>query len=355
LTLSATGVAPSLAPQIAELVEGRSLGSAGAASALAQILTGGCPPEQVAGFLVALAAKGPTAEELIGMLDAMSALAVRLELPAELHARAVDVVGTGGDGMGTVNVSTMTAFVVAGAGVPVVKHGGRKATSDVGSADVLEALGVTLAPGPAVVARCVTEAGFGFCFAPAFHPALAAVAPVRSALGVRTVFNYLGPMANPARVRHALVGVSNPVLLEVMAVVLGQRGASHVLVVRGDDGLDEVTVCATTRVVDVRATSNGELAIEEYSFDPISHGLVIRTVEDLRGGDASRNATIARAVLGGAQGPVRDVVLLNAAAALVAADAASSIDDALPMAHESLDSGAALSVLERVVSLSSTS
>ncbi len=353
--MSSPGATPSLAPQIAELVDGRSLGAAGAASALAQILTGSCPPEQVAGFLVALAAKGPTAEELIGLLDAMSALAVRLELPTEVHARAVDVVGTGGDGMGTVNVSTMTALVVAGAGVPVVKHGGRKASSDVGSADVLEALGVTLAPGPAVVARCVTEAGFGFCFAPAFHPALAAVAPIRSALGIRTVFNYLGPMANPARVRHALVGVSNPVLLEVMAVVLGQRGAAHVLVVRGEDGLDEVTVCATTRVIDVRTASSGELAIDEYFVDPTSHGQPLRTVADLRGGDASRNATIARAVLGGEEGPVREVVVLNAAAALVAADAAANIDDALPIAHESLASGAALAVLDRVIELSSTS
>ena len=187
----------SLAGPISTLLEGRSLGADGAAAVLAQILEGQCAPEQVAGFLVALAAKGPTADELVGLLDTMGALGVPLVLPAEVHRRAVDVVGTGGDRSGSVNVSTMAALVVAGAGVPVVKHGSRKASSDVGSADLLESLGVTIAPGPAVVARCVEEAGFGFCFAPAFHPALAAVAPVRVALGIRTVFNFLGPAGEP--------------------------------------------------------------------------------------------------------------------------------------------------------------
>jgi anthranilate phosphoribosyltransferase len=344
-----------LSGAIAELVDGRSLGASGAAAALASMLDGSCPPEQVAGFLVALAAKGPNAEELVGLLDAMAERAVRLELPAGLLDRAVDVVGTGGDGAGSVNVSTMAALVVAGAGVPVVKHGSRKASSDVGSADLLEVLGVTLAPGPEVVARCVEDAGFGFCFAPAFHPALAAVAPVRAALGIRTVFNFLGPMANPAAVRHSLLGVSDPALLEVMAMVVGQRGAVHVLVVRGDDGLDEVTVCDRTRAVDVRRDANGDLTVTESWIDPVTLGLERRSIESLRGGDAVHNAAVARRILDGEGGPIRDVVVVNAATALVAADAATSIDEAMGMADESLASGAARAVLERVVALSASS
>jgi anthranilate phosphoribosyltransferase len=346
-----TGV--SLAPVIAELVEGRSIGAAGAASALSAMLDADCPAEQVAGFLVALGAKGPTAEELLGLLGEMQRRAVPLELAPDLLERAVDVVGTGGDGAGSVNVSTMAALVVAGAGVPVVKHGGRKASGTVGAADLLEALGVTLAPGPAVVARCVADAGFGFCFAPAFHPALAAVAPVRAALGIRTVFNYLGPMANPAGVRHLLLGVSNPVMLEVMAMVVGQRGATHVLVVRGEDGLDEVTVCGRTRVVELRRDHAGDLSIEESWIDPVAHGFELCAVEAIAGGDAAANASIARAVLDGDEGAVRDVVVLNAAAALVAANASASLDEGVVVASASLASGAARRVLDRVVELSS--
>jgi anthranilate phosphoribosyltransferase len=345
----------SLSTAIGELVEGRSLGAAGATAALGAMLDGSCPPELVAGFLVALAAKGPTSDELIGLLDAMASRAVRLELEADLLARAVDVVGTGGDGAGSVNVSTMAAIVVAGAGVPVVKHGSRRASSTVGAADLLEALGVTLAPGPEVVARCVRDAGFGFCFAPAFHPALAAVAPVRAALGIRTVFNYLGPMSNPAGVRHLLLGVSNPVMLEVMAMVLGQRGATHVLVVRGDDGLDEITVCARSRVVELRADAAGDLAIEESRIDPTVHGIALHPAEALRGGDAARNAVIARQLFDGVHGAVRDVVVLNAAAALVAANAAGSLDDGIGIACESLDAGSARRVLDQVVGLTASS
>ncbi|HEY8081658.1 MAG TPA: anthranilate phosphoribosyltransferase [Acidimicrobiales bacterium] len=342
----------SLAPTISELIEGRSLGADGAAAALSEILSGSCAPEQIAGFLVAMAAKGPTIEELVGLLDAMTVLGVRLELSEELLDRAVDVVGTGGDGSGSVNVSTMAALAVAGAGVPVVKHGSRKASSMVGSADLLEALGVTIAPGPPVVARCVEEAGFGFCFAPAFHPALAAVAPVRVALGIRTIFNYLGPMANPAQVRHALLGVSDPVMVDAMAAVIGERGARHALVVRGEDGLDEITVAGRTRVVEVTTSASGDLDLREQWIDPTSHGIERSTPDAIRGGDAAGNAAATRAVLGGAVGPIRDVVVLNAAGALVAAGRCSSIDEGLAAARESLDSGAAERVLGQVVELS---
>ncbi len=350
-----TAGSASLADTITTLVEGRSIGSDGAAAALSGILEGGCPPEQVAGFLVAMAAKGPTAEELVGLLDTMTALAVRLELPADVHLRAVDVVGTGGDRSGSVNVSTMAALVVAGAGVPVVKHGSRKASSEVGSADLLEALGVTIAPGPDVVGRCVEEAGFGFCFAPAFHPALAAVAPVRVALGIRTVFNFLGPMANPAQVRYLLLGVSDPVLHDVLAAVVQRRGVHHALVVRGEDGLDEVSLSGRTRVLDVAVEASGAGRAVERWLDPATHGLATAPVDAIRGGDAARNAVICREVLGGATGAVRDVVVLNAAAALVAADRCDSIDEGLVVATESLESGAAASVLDRLVALSSTS
>ncbi len=346
---------PSLASTVTELIEGRSLGAEGAAEVLARILAGGIPPEQVAGFLVAFAAKGPTADELVGLLDTMTALGVRLELPDEVLARAVDVVGTGGDRSGSVNVSTMAGFVVAGAGVPVVKHGSRKASSTVGSADLLEALGVTIAPGPQVVERCVADAGFGFCFAPAFHPALAAVAPVRAALGVRTVFNFLGPMANPAGVPHLLLGVSDPVLHAEMAVVVARRGARHALVVRGEDGLDEVTVSGRTRVLEVRTDADGDFSMTEQLIDPSTHGLGPHDLSTILGGDATRNAAVTAQVLAGERGPVRDVVVLNAAAALVAADHVATLDEGVALATESLDAGAAARVLERVVSLSARS
>ena len=204
--------------------------------------------------------------------------------------------------------------------MPVVKHGSRKASSTVGSADLLETLGVTIAPGPQVVERCVAEAGFGFCFAPAFHPALAAVAPVRAALGVRTVFNFLGPMANPARVPHLLLGVSDPVLHAEMAVVVARRGARHALVVRGEDGLDEVTVSGRTRVLEVRTDADGDFSMTEQFVDPSSHGLGPHELATILGGDAARNAAVTTQVLAGERGPVRDVVVLNAAAALVAAE-----------------------------------
>jgi len=344
----------SIAPQISELVEGHSLGAAGAAGVLGVILSGTCPPEQVAGFLVAMAAKGPTTEELVGLLDAMTALGVRLELPSDLADRAVDVVGTGGDGAGTVNVSTMSALVVAGAGVPVVKHGSRKASSLVGAADLLEALGVTIAPGPDVVARCVLEAGFGFCFAPAFHPALAAVAPVRAALGVRTVFNFLGPMANPAGVTRLLLGVSDPVLVDLMATVVAERGVRRALVVRGEDGLDEVSISGPTRVVEVATDPAGDVELRESWIDPRSHGLQLSSLDSIRGGDAAHNAAVARSVLDGEPGPARDVVLVNAAAALVAAGSCERIDEGIVAAEESIDSGSARGVLDTVISLSAS-
>jgi len=348
-------VAASLVDVIAELIDGRSLGAHGAAAALTKILDGGCAPEQVAGFLVALAAKGPTPEELIGFLDTMISRCVPLELPPDLLGRAVDVVGTGGDLSGSINVSTIAALVVAGAGVPVVKHGSRRATSSVGAGDVLEALGVTIAPGPVVVARCVEEAGFGFCFAPAFHPALAVVAPVRIALGVRTVFNFLGPMANPARVPHTLLGVSDPLLHDVMGVVMGERGARHVLVVRGEDGLDEVTVAGRTRVLEVTTSRAGDLAVRDYWLDPTSHGIPRAGRDAIRGGDIARNAEAVKHVLGGTPGPLQDVVVVNAAAALVAADQFASIDEGIEAARASVASGAAANVLERVIELSATS
>jgi anthranilate phosphoribosyltransferase len=347
-------VATSIAPQISELVEGRSLGATGAADVLEKILSGTCPPEQVAAFLVALAAKGPTTDELVGMLDTLDAHRVPLELADDLARRAVDVVGTGGDGLDTVNVSTMAALVVAGVGVPVVKHGNRKASSQVGAADVLEALGVAVAPGPAVVARCVEEAGFGFCFAPAFHPALAVVAPVRAALGVRTVFNFLGPLANPARVPRLLLGVSDPLLVDLIAAVMADRGIRHGLVVRGDDGVDEVSISTRSRIVEVTTDAAGDVSLSESFLEPTSHGIDRAPIDAIRGGDAHANASVARDVLRGVHGPARDVVVLNAAAALVAAEHCDGIDAGLASARESVDSGAAARVLDGVVAITTS-
>jgi anthranilate phosphoribosyltransferase len=336
---------------LSALLRGQPLSAQDTAWAMGEVMAGEATPVQVAGFVVALRAKGETAAEMQGLVHAMLSHAHRIEVPGP----AVDVVGTGGDRSGSVNVSTMSALVVAGAGVPVVKHGSRKASSEVGSADLLEALGVTIAPGPAVVGRCVEEAGFGFCFAPAFHPALAAVAPVRVALGIRTVFNFLGPMANPAEVRYLLLGVSDPVLHDVLAGVAMRRGVHHALVVRGEDGLDEVSVAGRTRVLDVHLDPTGRAEVAEHWLDPTSHGIAIAPVTAIRGGDATRNAALTREVLGGATGPIRDVVVLNAAAALVAADRCGTLDEGVTIAAESLGSGAAARVLDQVAVLSSTS
>ncbi|HEY6379800.1 MAG TPA: anthranilate phosphoribosyltransferase, partial [Candidatus Dormibacteraeota bacterium] len=273
-----------------------------------RIMEGSATPAQIAGILVALRVKGETVDELTGMVLSMRAHAV----PLELSVAAVDTCGTGGDGIGTFNISTAAAFVVAGAGVPVAKHGNRAASSRCGSADVLEALGVTITLTPDGVRRCIEEVGIGFLFAPAFHPAMRHAAVPRRELGVRTAFNVLGPLANPARVRHQALGVADAAIAPRMAGVLQALGHRRALVFSGPGGLDELALDAPSRCWTVSPEG-----ITEGQVDPAALGLAAAPVAALQGGDAMRNAEVVRAVLGGEPGAPRDVVLLNAAAGLV--------------------------------------
>ncbi|MDP9434710.1 MAG: anthranilate phosphoribosyltransferase, partial [Actinomycetota bacterium] len=294
--------APTWPSLLARLLAGASLTQGETAWAMREIMTGEAAPAQLAAFLVALRAKGETPEEVAGLVDVMLEQAAQVNVPV----RAVDTCGTGGDRAGTVNISTMAALVVAGAGVPVVKHGNRAASSASGSADLLEALGVVVDLPPSAVAPCVERTGIAFCFAPVFHPGMRHAAPTRRELGVPTVFNVLGPLSNPARPAAQAVGVSDLRLAPIMARVLAARGVDA-LVFRGEDGLDELTTTGPSRVWVV---ASGEVA--EERFAPGDVGLPTASLADLRGGDAAHNAAVAREVLSGRSGPVRDAVLLNA-------------------------------------------
>ena len=332
---------------LASLLAGESLTADDTAWAMREVMSGDASAVQTAGFLVALRAKGETPEEVAGLVDVMLELAA----PLSVAHRVVDTCGTGGDRAHTVNISTMAALVVAGAGIPVAKHGNRAATSDCGSADVLEELGVVVDLPPAQVGTCLAEAGIAFCFAPVFHGGMRHAAVPRRELGVPTVMNVLGPLTNPTRPAAQAVGVSDARLAPVMAGVLARRGADA-LVFRGDDGLDELTTTGTSTVWVV---SGG--TVTSVSFDPASLGIPRATLEDLRGGDAATNAGVARRFLGGEHGPVRDAVLLNAAAAIAAFDAVpGGLDEriaaGLKKATEALDSGAAAQALDRWVAVS---
>ncbi|MEH0971418.1 anthranilate phosphoribosyltransferase [Micromonospora sp. CPCC 205546] len=328
------------------LLRGEELPAADTAWAMGEIMAGSAAPAQMAGFVVALRAKGETPAELTGLVETMLGRAVPVELPDELRATALDVVGTGGDLAHTVNISTMASLVVAGAGVRVVKHGNRAASSSCGTADVLEFLGVPLDLGPEGVAHCVAEAGIGFCFAARFHPGMRHTGPVRRELGVPTVFNFLGPLTNPARPRAAAVGCFDRRMARVMADVFAARGDS-VLVMRGEDGLDEFTTAAPTRLW---VAQGG--AVRETVLDATDLGVPRATLADLRGGDAAFNADVVRRLLSGETGPVRDAVLVNAAAALATqgpldGDLTEALRAGLDRAAESVDSGAAARVLDR--------
>lgn len=310
--------------------------------AMATILQGNATDAQIAAFAVALRAKGETVGELAALVRTMLAFAERVELPD--GAVVVDTCGTGGDRSHTINVSTLAAPVVAGAGVRVAKHGNRAASSACGSADLLEALGVVIDLGPAGVARCVEDAGIGFCFAQRYHPALRFAGPPRRELGVPTTFNFLGPLANPAGVRRQVLGVSDPAMAARMAGALAELGSERSLVFCGDDGLDELT---TTTVSTVHELANG--AVRTYSLDPGDYGFARAQRDDLVGGDPARNAEIAKRILGGESGPPRDVVVLNAAAALVVADGAPDLEAGIAAAESSIDDGRASSTLDTFV------
>ncbi|UBU12342.1 anthranilate phosphoribosyltransferase [Nonomuraea gerenzanensis] len=326
------------------LLDGTSLTARQAGWAMDQIMSGLATDAQIAAFAVALRAKGESVAEVSGLADGMLAKAAAIRVSGD----PVDLVGTGGDQANTVNVSTMAAIVTAAAGAKVVKHGGRAASSMAGSADVLEELGVVIDLPPADVVRVADEVGITFCFSATFNPALRRTSQPRRELGVPTVFNFLGPLANPALPPAQAVGVYHPTMAPVMAGVLAERGCSA-LVFRGDDGLDELTTCGPSTIWVVRRGR-----VTQTSFDPLDLSIPRARPEDLRGGDARHNAAVARAVLSGEQGPVRDIVLLNAAAALVAADGtppAAELGPALAAGHkraaDAVDSGAALSLLTR--------
>jgi anthranilate phosphoribosyltransferase len=323
----------------------RDLTTEQARAAMSEILEGAATPAQIAGFIVALRMKGETVDELGGLVDAMLAAAERVTLPPD--ERVVDIVGTGGDRAHTINVSTLSALVVAGAGGRVCKHGNRAASSATGSADLLEALGVRIDCGPDEVARCVAEAGIGFCFAPRFHPAMRHAGPPRRELGIATAFNFLGPLANPAGVRRLMIGVADASMAERMVGVLAARGSEHVLVVHGDDGLDELTVSTTSQVIELR---DGE--VRDYAVDPKELGITPAPTEALVGGDPATNAALARRVLAGDAGPHRDIVCLNAGAGLVVAGMADDLAHGLRAAEEAIDGGGAAAALDRLVAVS---
>lgn len=329
------------------LLEGRDQSTEDTAWAMDRIMRGEATEAQIAGFVVALRAKGETVEEISGLVRTMYEHANVIEVPGQ----TVDIVGTGGDGAKTVNISTMSAIVAAGAGAKVVKHGNRAASSASGASDVLEKLGVNLELPLKRVVEVAEEAGITFCFAVKFHPALRHAGAARSQLGIRTVFNALGPLTNPAKVRAQAVGVADPRMAPIVAGVFAERGNSS-LVFRGDDGLDELTTTSTSRVWVVR-----DGAVREEAFDPRDVGIDLVPVEALRGADASYNAEVARRLLDGEKGPVRDAVLLNTAAALVALSPgegalAEQIGAGIARAAEAIDSGAAKKALELWVAAS---
>jgi anthranilate phosphoribosyltransferase len=335
---------------IAHLVAGGTLSEGEASAAMEEIMTGTATPSQLGAFLTALRVRGETADEVTGLARVMREKALHVPLPSHLHA--LDTCGTGGDASGTFNVSTAAGLLVAALGQPVAKHGNRAATSKCGSADVLEALGVRLELGPEQVAACVERVGFGFMFAPAYHPAMKHVGPTRREIGIRTVFNILGPLTNPAGARYQVLGVADAKLLRLMAEVLLRLGCERALVVHGEDGVDELSLAAPTRVFEVRGRE-GE--IREYSVTPDELGLVVSAREAVLGGDAAANAETMRRVLGGEQrGAVADMVALNAAAALYVAGRADSLADGVRQAGEGLKSAAALPTLDRLVATSRT-
>ena len=332
---------------LTELLGGRDLSAAQSRAAMDTILSGHATAAQLIAFVVALRAKGETAEELSGMLDAVLAHAELVPLGDELQARAVDIVGTGGDRSHSINVSTMAALVTAGAGVPVCKHGARGASSQCGTADVLEELGVVIELSPAGVRRCVDEAGFGFCFAPRFHPAFRFAAPSRKEIGIPTVFNLLGPMANPGQVRRQLIGVADADFAARMLASVRAHGSTDAWIVHGG-GLDELTTTGPSTVLALRHDGRAET----FSVDPVSLGLAPATLDALVGGPPPHNAEVVRRVLGGDHGAHRDIVVLNAAAALVVAGAVEDLPAGLQAAAASIDDGRAASVLARAVEVS---
>jgi anthranilate phosphoribosyltransferase len=333
----------SFKPLLGKLAAGAYLSRAEAAAAFDAMLSGEVTPAQMGGFLMGLRVRGESVDEITGAVTAMRAKMLRVEAPPD----AIDVVGTGGDASGSYNISTLAAIIVAGCGVPVAKHGNRALSSRSGAADVLSALGVKIDLGPDAIARCIREAGIGFMFAPAHHPAMKNVAATRVELGTRTIFNLLGPLSNPAGVRRQMIGVFSRQWTQPLAQVLKNLGAERVWVVHGSDGLDEVTTAGPTSVT---ALENGN--VTNFEISPEEVGLPRVKPEFLRGGDAAANAKALRGVLDGEESAFRDVALINAAAALVVAGEAKTLKAGVELAAHSVDSGAAEKRLDRLIAVS---
>jgi anthranilate phosphoribosyltransferase len=332
-----------LRPLLAKVAAGHSLSESEAETAFDIIMTGDATPSQMGALLMALRVRGETVDEITGAARIMRAKAVTIDAPPG----TIDTCGTGGDGSGSFNISTASALVAAACGVPVAKHGNRALSSKSGSADVLTALGVNIEAEPAVVRCCLWEIGIGFLMAPRHHSAMRHVAPTRVELGTRTIFNLLGPMSSPAGARRQLVGVFAPEWARPMAEVLGRLGAERAWVVHGA-GMDELTTAGVTRVAEFNAQSNGGRVIE-FDVVPEEAGLQPANPDDLKGGEPAHNAALMRDLLGGARGPLRDIVLLNSAAALVVAGRVETLRDGAEIAAGAIDSGAARRILEKLV------
>ena len=325
------------------VVSGNDLSMDDAASVMRQIMLGEATQAQLGSFLTALRLKGESTEEIAGMATVMREFA----LPVNVDGMLVDSVGTGGDGLNTFNISTAAAFVAAGAGLKVAKHGNRAASSTCGSADLLEELGVQIELSPEGVERCIRESGIGFMFAQAFHPSMRHAGPVRREIGIRTVFNILGPLTNPAGAQSMLVGVAYPELSEQMAAVLNLLDTHHSMIVHGDGGLDEMTLSGDTSVWEV---SGGKLS--NWTLSVADTGLPVTPIEAVRGGDRAANAKTMRQLLDGAGGPVRDYVLLNSAGVLLVGDLVSNIRDGVQLAAQTIDSGAAKGCMDSMMEVS---
>ena len=327
------------------VVSGRSLDFQESYSVMNEIMEGEATPGQLGAFLTALRLKGESVQEIAGMASVMREKALRVEFDGPL----VDSVGTGGDGKNTFNISTACAFVAAGAGLTVAKHGNRAASGSCGAADVLEALGVKLELTPDSVARCLSEVGIGFMFAPAFHPSMRHAGPVRREIGIRTVFNILGPLTNPAGAQSQLLGIGIPEIGETMAEVMNRLGAQHVLVVHGHGGLDELSLSGENSVWELQGGK-----VRQWTITPDDAGLPTCSVEDIAGGDKDANAATMRRLFNGETGPVRDTVLLNSAGVLLAGDKVDNLRHGVQVAASSIDSGRALQKLDGLVALSQT-
>jgi anthranilate phosphoribosyltransferase len=328
---------------IGQVASGAVLSRETAHAAFDSMMSGEVTPSQIGGLLMGLRVRGETVDEITGAVTAMRAKMLTVEAPRD----AIDVVGTGGDASGSFNISTCAAFIVAGAGVPVAKHGNRALSSRSGSADVLSALGVKIDIAPGAISACIREAGIGFMFAPAHHPAMKHVGPTRVELGTRTIFNLLGPLSNPAGVRRQMVGVFSRQWVEPLAHVLKNLGSERAYVVHGSDGLDEITTAGATAVA---ALENG--AVTSFEIAPEQVGIGRVKPEALRGGDAEANAAALKGVLGGRKGAYRDVAVLNAAAALVVAAKARTLADGVNLAQTAIDSGQAEGCLDRLIAVS---